>query len=403
MTLLHFIALTVREKYPELATFWQELHFVEKAAAGAPPVPAPPSQPLLGPWVPSDLSPLCPCSVPGERAAGREGAGPGDGAAAAGVRAARQQRPTRLPGRQRGQAGAAAEGRADGRGEGPCADPPTRARPLARTPGFARLSRTSALRPPCARLAWPGPRLCLALHAPHARLATHSWLCPPLARILLRAAPARALLRDAPRAPLVVRHLALLGPRARLPRFARSSSTRLVTHALLRAPLEHACCAPHAPRAPLVARPLLCTALVHAWRCTALSRALFCTLLERARLASRAPRARPSCSACSVSVPCFARSLCPSCLAQPLRGPCSARSSCAPCLARPLCRERRDAQPGGDSPVPVAGRLQHRGAVFRREPQDHPPVRLLPSLRPVHPLLQGEMGLGGDAGEGGGQ
>ncbi|NXL79395.1 FMNL3 protein, partial [Leptocoma aspasia] len=44
MTLLHFIALTVREKYPELATFWQELHFVEKAAAGTPhPVPmAPP-------------------------------------------------------------------------------------------------------------------------------------------------------------------------------------------------------------------------------------------------------------------------------------------------------------------------------------------------------------------------
>ncbi|XP_009881501.1 PREDICTED: formin-like protein 3 [Charadrius vociferus] len=33
MTLLHFIALTVREKSPELATFWQELHFVEKAAA----------------------------------------------------------------------------------------------------------------------------------------------------------------------------------------------------------------------------------------------------------------------------------------------------------------------------------------------------------------------------------
>lgn len=34
MTLLHFIALTVKEKYPELANFWQELHFVEKAAAG---------------------------------------------------------------------------------------------------------------------------------------------------------------------------------------------------------------------------------------------------------------------------------------------------------------------------------------------------------------------------------
>ncbi|XP_021072158.1 formin-like protein 3 isoform X4 [Mus pahari] len=33
MTLLHFIALTVKEKYPELTNFWQELHFVEKAAA----------------------------------------------------------------------------------------------------------------------------------------------------------------------------------------------------------------------------------------------------------------------------------------------------------------------------------------------------------------------------------
>ncbi|KFO55931.1 Formin-like 3, partial [Corvus brachyrhynchos] len=43
MTLLHFIALTVREKYPELATFWQELHFVEKAEAGGPqPVPTAP-------------------------------------------------------------------------------------------------------------------------------------------------------------------------------------------------------------------------------------------------------------------------------------------------------------------------------------------------------------------------
>ncbi|XP_043821022.1 formin-like protein 3 isoform X3 [Dromiciops gliroides] len=33
LTLLHFIALTVKEKYPELAGFWHELHFVEKAAA----------------------------------------------------------------------------------------------------------------------------------------------------------------------------------------------------------------------------------------------------------------------------------------------------------------------------------------------------------------------------------
>ncbi|XP_039221649.1 formin-like protein 3 [Crotalus tigris] len=34
LTLLHFIAMMVKEKYPELSTFWQELHFVEKAAAG---------------------------------------------------------------------------------------------------------------------------------------------------------------------------------------------------------------------------------------------------------------------------------------------------------------------------------------------------------------------------------
>ena len=34
MTLLHYIALTVKEKYPELANFFNELHFVDKAAAG---------------------------------------------------------------------------------------------------------------------------------------------------------------------------------------------------------------------------------------------------------------------------------------------------------------------------------------------------------------------------------
>ncbi|NXW11803.1 FMNL3 protein, partial [Fregetta grallaria] len=51
MTLLHFIALTVREKYPELATFWQELHFVEKAAAGVPRphTPGSPSPGAVGP------------------------------------------------------------------------------------------------------------------------------------------------------------------------------------------------------------------------------------------------------------------------------------------------------------------------------------------------------------------
>ena len=36
MTLLHYIALTVKEKYPELANFFNELHFVDKAAAGVP-------------------------------------------------------------------------------------------------------------------------------------------------------------------------------------------------------------------------------------------------------------------------------------------------------------------------------------------------------------------------------
>lgn len=64
MTLLHFIALTVREKYPELATFWQELHFVEKAAAGAPLVSPPYPTSGRPPWPrghpdPS-LSPQCP-------------------------------------------------------------------------------------------------------------------------------------------------------------------------------------------------------------------------------------------------------------------------------------------------------------------------------------------------------
>uniref|UniRef100_A0A671R7N4 Formin-like protein 3 n=1 Tax=Sinocyclocheilus anshuiensis TaxID=1608454 RepID=A0A671R7N4_9TELE len=33
MTLLHYIALVVKEKYPELTTFYNELHFVDKAAA----------------------------------------------------------------------------------------------------------------------------------------------------------------------------------------------------------------------------------------------------------------------------------------------------------------------------------------------------------------------------------
>lgn len=34
MTLLHYIALILKEKYPELANFYNELHFVDKAAAG---------------------------------------------------------------------------------------------------------------------------------------------------------------------------------------------------------------------------------------------------------------------------------------------------------------------------------------------------------------------------------
>ena len=34
ITLLHYIALIVKEKYPEMANFYNELHFVDKAAAG---------------------------------------------------------------------------------------------------------------------------------------------------------------------------------------------------------------------------------------------------------------------------------------------------------------------------------------------------------------------------------
>jgi hypothetical protein len=33
-TLLHYIANVVREKYPGVALFYNELHYVEKAAAG---------------------------------------------------------------------------------------------------------------------------------------------------------------------------------------------------------------------------------------------------------------------------------------------------------------------------------------------------------------------------------
>lgn len=32
--MLHYIALIVKEKFPELANFYNELHFVDKAAAG---------------------------------------------------------------------------------------------------------------------------------------------------------------------------------------------------------------------------------------------------------------------------------------------------------------------------------------------------------------------------------
>lgn len=49
MTLLHYIALIVKEKYPELANFYNELHFVDKAAAGEPFISVTPSpqKPLI--------------------------------------------------------------------------------------------------------------------------------------------------------------------------------------------------------------------------------------------------------------------------------------------------------------------------------------------------------------------
>lgn len=104
--------------------------------------------------------------------------------------------------------------------------------------------------------------------------------------------------------------------------------------------------------------------------------------------------------------PCFARSSRTPCFAQPsymlcfAHSPCFARSSRMPCLAHPSCQEATRS-PGTCSPLVTApslvpGRLQHRGAVFRREPQDDPPIRLLPSVCPVHPLLQSEEGPGGD-------
>lgn len=34
MTLLHYISLILKEKYPELANFHNELNYVDKAAAG---------------------------------------------------------------------------------------------------------------------------------------------------------------------------------------------------------------------------------------------------------------------------------------------------------------------------------------------------------------------------------
>lgn len=51
MTLLHYIALIVKEKYPELANFYNELHFVDKAAAGETfiSVPTSPQEPLILP------------------------------------------------------------------------------------------------------------------------------------------------------------------------------------------------------------------------------------------------------------------------------------------------------------------------------------------------------------------
>ncbi|GCB80877.1 hypothetical protein scyTo_0022946, partial [Scyliorhinus torazame] len=33
LTLLHYIALVIKQKYSNIATFWSELHFIEKAAA----------------------------------------------------------------------------------------------------------------------------------------------------------------------------------------------------------------------------------------------------------------------------------------------------------------------------------------------------------------------------------
>lgn len=75
LTLLHYIANVVKEKYAQVCLFYNELHYVEKAAAGESHGP--------GGWRGEEEAGCLTAvlgSVPGERPAGREGAEQGLGA-----------------------------------------------------------------------------------------------------------------------------------------------------------------------------------------------------------------------------------------------------------------------------------------------------------------------------------
>lgn len=194
----------------------------------------------------------------------------------------------------------------------------------------------------------------------------------------------------------------------------------------------------HIPQAHLVIHTLPCTLLVHICSSTPCSACSSCTpaflcmlrvIPHRPHLALRIPHAHlvpllalhAPCAhllihtlLCMIlvrslsSTPCFAHFWCAPALA--LHAPCAFLvthallctlpvHSCPALLTRDACHALHSPRAGhcpSLTTAPVPGCLQHRGAVFWRKPQDDPPVRLLPSLCPVHPLLQGEVGPGGD-------
>lgn len=95
LTLLHYIALIVKDKYPDLANFFNELHFVDKAAAGQHPGPCPATG--QGPGSQGSDAHVSMCSIAGECAAGRARAVQGYGAHPPGMQPARPRCAQGLP------------------------------------------------------------------------------------------------------------------------------------------------------------------------------------------------------------------------------------------------------------------------------------------------------------------